>query len=171
MYRTQGLHITPAMGARRTLQYVGRKLTPSTLSATLLTMRHEHLPMPLIAPILGIITHALLPKHIAGGPYKTLQALATLQVTQGAFRPDTPIQTTVGTIADMIGLTYAGTRDALASLVNSKAITWTTPRAQGSHITVDWLAAGLSWEATRTLAIYQEALWIHLAMQAIQDNE
>lgn len=171
MYRTQGLHITPAMGARYTLRYVGRKLTPSTLSATLLTMRHEHLPMPLIAPVLGVIAHALLPKHIAGGPYKTLQALAILQVTQGAFRPDTPIQTTVGTIADMIGLTYAGTRDALTSLVSSNAITWTTPRAQGSHITVDWVAAGLPWESARTLVVYQEALWIYLAMQAIQDDK
>nr|DAS20861.1 MAG TPA: hypothetical protein [Caudoviricetes sp.] len=171
MYRTHRLHITPAMDARHTPQYVGTKLTPSTPSATLPTMRHEHLPMPLIAPILGIIAHALLPKHIAGGPYKTLQALATLQVTQGAFRPDTPIQTTVSTIADMIGLTYAGTRDALTSLMNSKAIAWTTPRANGSHITVDWLAAGLPWEAYRTLTCYQEALWTHLAMQAIQDNK
>ena len=171
MYRTQGLHITPATGVRHTLRYVGRKLTSSTLSATLLTMRHEHLPMPLIAPIVGIIAQALLPKHIAGGPYKTLQALATLQATQGASRPNIPIQTTVSAIADMIGLTYAGTRDALTSLTNSKAITWTTPKARGSHITVDWLAAGLPWEATRTLAIYQEALWIHLAMEDILDNK
>lgn len=127
--------------------------------------------MPLIAPILGTISHALLPKHIHGGPYKALQALAILQVTQGIYRPGIAIRTTVNTIADMIGLTYVGTRDALTALADAKTITWTTNGIHGSSITVDWIAAGLTWEANLLLGAQQKALWVHLRMQDIQEDK
>lgn len=148
-----------------------KDLTSSITPPMLLAMRHEHLPAPLIAPILGTIAHALLPKHIRGGPYKTLQALAVLQATQSIYRPGSTICTSVGTIADMIGLTYMGTRAALTTLADTKAIAWSTRGNYGSFIDVDWLAAGLTWEAALLLEAQQKALWVHLRTQDIQEDK
>lgn len=121
--------------------------------------------MSLVAPILGIISHELLPQHIAGGPYKVLQALAIIQVEQSPLRRSSIVDTTVGTIADMIGLTYMGTRDALTSLANSGVIVWDTGSFRGSRISVNWAAAGVTWEAYLLLESYQTILGVHLSTQ------
>lgn len=119
--------------------------------------------MSLVAPILGIISHELLPQRIAGGPYKVLQALAIIQVEQSPLRRSSIVDTTVGAIADMIGLTYMGTRDALTSLANSGVIVWNTGSFRGSRISVNWAAAGVTWEAYLLLESCQTALGVHLS--------
>jgi len=127
--------------------------------------------MSLVAPILGIISHELLPQRIAGGPYEVLQALAIIQVEQSPLHRSSIVDTTVGTIADMIGLTYMGTRAALTSLANSGVIVWNTGSFRGSRISVNWAAAGVTWEAYLLLESYQTALGVHLSAQERWDDK
>lgn len=121
--------------------------------------------MSLVAPILGIISHELLPQHIAGGPYKVLQALAIIQVENSPLHRSSTVDTTVGAIADRTGFTYMGTRNALTSLANSGVIVWNTGDYRGSRISVNWAAAGVTWEAYLLLESYQTTLGVHLSTQ------